>query len=140
MTDQHATAAGQPTFPPGRYGRRRGGRPPRRGLTALMFVLVIVASLGIGYRLYEQYGTPDYTPRILSETERTAERVTIRFEVRSRVPKRPGVCLVRARAVDGLVVGSAEVPVPASKRVVKTYTLVTSQRPFIVDIPRCRRA
>jgi hypothetical protein len=106
-------------------------------LTALTFVLVIAASLGIGYRLYVQYGTQDYAPRILAETERTAERVTIRFEVRSSDPGRAGVCLVRARASDGLVVGSAEVPVPAGKRVVQTYTLATSQRAFAVDIPNC---
>ena len=140
MTDQHVTAGRQPTFPPGRYGRRRAARKRRRWLTVLMFVLVLAASVGIGYRLYEQYATPDHAPRILGETERTAERVTIRFEVRSREPDRPGVCLVRARAVDGLVVGSAEVPVPAGKRVVQTYTLVTSQRAFVVDIPRCWRA
>jgi hypothetical protein len=115
-------------------------RKRRRWPTALVFVLVVAASVGVGFRLYVQYGTPTYEPRILAETERTAERVTIRFEVRSREPDRPGICRVRARAVDGLVVGTAEVPVPAGKRVVQTYTLVTSQRAFAVDIPRCHRA
>jgi len=136
VTDQHATAAHPPTFPPGRYGRRRAERPPRRWLTALIFGLVVVASVGIGYRLYAQYGSPDFAPRILSESERTADHVTIRFEVRSN-GERPGVCLVRARAVDGLTIGSAEVRIPAGKRVVQTYTLVTSQRAFAVDIPNC---
>jgi hypothetical protein len=137
VTDQHATAAPGPVFPPGRYGRRRSERKRRPWLTALILGLVLAASAGIGYRLYKQYGSPGYAPRILAETERTANRVTIRFEVRSRHPERPGVCLVRARASDGLVVGSAEVPVPAGKRVVQTYTLVTTQRAFAVDIPNC---
>jgi hypothetical protein len=137
VTDQHATAAAGPVFPPGRYGRRRAERPPRRWLTALILGLVLAASLGVGYRLYLQYGVQDYAPRILAETERTPDRVTIRFEVRSRDPSRAAVCRVRARASDGLVVGSAEVPVPAAKRVVQTYTLVTTQRAFAVDIPNC---
>jgi hypothetical protein len=137
VTDQHATAAPGPVFPPGRYGRRRAERRSRPWLTALVCGLVLAASAGIGYRLYRQYGSPDYAPRILAETERTASQVTIRFEVRSRQPGKPSVCLVRARASDGLVVGSAEVPVRAGKRVVQTYTLVTSQRAFAVDIPNC---
>ena len=137
MTDQHATAARPPTFPPGRYGRRRAERRPRRWLAGLILGLVLAASVGIGYRLYEQYGSPDRAPRILAETERTATHVTIRFEVRGRDGKRPTVCLVRARAADGLVIGSAEVPVPAGTRVVQTYTLVTTQRAFAVDIPNC---
>ena len=138
MTDQHATAPRSgPVFPPGRYGRRRAERPPRRWLTALIFGLVLAASVGIGYRLYKQYGSPDYAPRILAETGHTATQVTIRFEVRSRDPGRPGVCLVRGRASDGLVVGSAEVPVPAGARVVQTYTLVTTQRAVVIDIPNC---
>jgi hypothetical protein len=102
-----------------------------------LFVLVLAASAGIGYRLYEQYGSPDHSPRILAETERTADHVTIRFEVRSRHADRPAVCRVRARALDGSEVGSAEVPVPAGARVVQTYTLATRQRAAVVDIPRC---
>jgi hypothetical protein len=135
VTDQHATAA--PTFPPGRYGRRRAERPRRRWLTVLLFGLVLAASGAIGYRLYEQYGSPDYSSRILAETEHTADHVTIRFEVRSRDDTRPAVCRVRARALDGSEVGSADVAVPAGARVVQTYTLVTSQRAAVVDIPRC---
>jgi hypothetical protein len=137
VTDQHATVERQPTFPPGRYGRRRAERRPRRWLTGLVLAAVLAGSLGIGYRLYVQYGSPPYSPRLLAETERTDTHVTIRFEVRGRDGKRPAVCLVRARAVDGLVVGSAEVPVPAGTRVELTYTLVTTQQAFVVDIPRC---
>ena len=137
MTDQDATAT--PVFPPGRYGRRRAERRRRPWLTVLLGALVMVASAGIGYRLYKQYGDPEHSPRILSESERTADHVTIRFEVRSD-GRNPAVCIVRARAQDGLVVGSAEVAVPAGKRVVQTYTLATRERAFVVDIPKCRRA
>lgn len=137
VTDQDATAA--PVFPPGRYGRRRADRPRRPWLVVLLGVLVMVASAGIGYRLYKQYGDPEHAPRILSESERTADHVTIRFEVRGD-GRNPAVCIVRARAKDGLVIGSAEVPVAAGKRVVQTYTLVTRERAFVVDIPKCRPA
>ena len=137
MTDQDATAT--PVFPPGRYGRRRAERRRRPWLTVLVGALVMVASAGIGYRLYKQYGDPEHSPRILSESERTADHVTIRFEVRSD-GHNPSVCIVRARAQDGLVVGSADVPVPAGKRIVQTYTLATRERAFVVDIPKCRAA
>jgi hypothetical protein len=99
----------------------------------------MVASAGLGYRLYEQYGDPEHSARILSESERTADHVTIRFEVRGD-GRRPAICIVRARANDGLVIGSAEVAVPAGKRVVQTYTLVTRERAFVVEIPKCRPA
>ena len=105
-------------------------------LHPVIFALVLVASLGIGYRLYVQYGSPDFAPRILAESERTADHVTIRFEVRGD-GERAGICLVRARAVDGRTIGSAEVRIPAGKRVVQEYTLVTSQQAFAVDIPNC---
>jgi hypothetical protein len=106
----------------------------------LLATVVAVASAGIGYRLYKQYGDDEYTPLILAETERTADHVTIRFQVRSRSGREPAVCRVRARASDGLVVGSADVPVPAGRRVTQTYTLVTSERAFAVNIPTCRAA
>jgi hypothetical protein len=139
VTDQHATAGQAPAFPPGRYGRRRAERRRRPWLAVVLGTAVAFASAGIGYRLFQQYGNPEHAPRILAETERTDQRVTIRFEVRGD-GRRPAVCFVRARADDGLVVGSAEVPVPAAKRVVQTYTLVTSERAVVVDIPRCRPA
>lgn len=137
MTDQDATAA--PVFPPGRYGRRRAERRRRPWLAVLLGVLVMIASAGIGYRLYKQYGDPEHSARILSESERTADHVTIRFEVRSS-GRTPAICIVRAQAKDGLVIGSAEVPVAAGKRVEQTYTLLTRERAFVVDIPKCRPA
>jgi hypothetical protein len=137
VTDQDATAT--PVFPPGRYGRRRAERRHRPWLVVLVGALVLVASAGIGYRLHRQYGDPEHSARILSESERTADHVTIRFEVRSD-GRNPAICIVRARAKDGLVIGSAEVPVAPGKRVVQTYTLVTRERAFVVDIPKCRPA
>jgi hypothetical protein len=90
--------------------------------------------------MYRQYGDGEYTPVVLSETERAADHVTIRFEVRSRSGRDPAVCHVRARAEDGLVVGAADVPVAAGKRVEQTYTLATTERAFAIDIPQCRAA
>jgi hypothetical protein len=103
----------------------------------VLATVVAVAAAGLAYRLYVQYGDDSYTARILSESERTDDRVTIRFEVRSPSGAGPVTCAVRARSRDGAVVGTAEVPVPAGTRVEKTYTLRTSARAFVVDIPRC---
>ncbi len=138
-TDRDATGVAAPVFPPGRYGRRREPRPPRRWLVFVMASLTAIALGAIGYRLYTLYGNPQFTPLVLAETERTADHVTVRFEVRSD-GREPALCLVRARAADGLVVGSAEVPVPAARRTTQTYTLATRERAFVVDIPRCRPA
>jgi Domain of unknown function (DUF4307) len=140
VTDLNATTVPTPLFPPGRYGRRRAPRRPRRWLAVLLATLVAVASGGIGYRLYKQYGDKEYTPLILSETERTEDHVTIRFQVRSRSGREPAVCRVRARARDGLVVGASDVPVAAGRRVTRTFTLPTSERAFVVDIATCRTA
>jgi hypothetical protein len=133
------TQVTQPTFPPGRYGRRREPRRPRTWLMVLMAALTAVVMGAVGVRLYDVFGNEEFTPLLLSESERTADHVTIRFEVRSD-GSRPAVCVVRARAKDGLVVGVADVPVPAGERVKVDYTLSTSQRAFVVDIPSCRRA
>lgn len=135
-----ARVAATDVFPPGRYGRRRSGRKRRPWLVAVLAGLVVLGTTGLAYRLYAQYGDGDFTTRILAETERTDDRVTIRFEVQSRDGAHPATCLVRARARDGLVIGSAEVPVPAGKRVERSYTLSTSARTFVVEIPRCWRA
>jgi hypothetical protein len=138
VTEQNGTAAPAPAFPPGRYGRRREPRRRRPWLVAVLAGLVVLASLGLAYRLYRQYGDVAHVPRILSERERTDTHVTIRFEVVRRNADEPAVCHVRARARDGLVVGQADVTVPAGRRVELTYTLATTQRAFAVDIPRCR--
>ncbi len=106
----------------------------------LLATVVAAASGAVGYRLYRQYGDHEFTPLILAETERTDDRVTIRFQVRSRSGREPALCRVRARASDGRVVGAADVPVPAGRRVTQTFTLVTSARAFVVEIPTCRVA
>jgi len=136
----HMTHATQPTFPAGRYGRRREPRRPRPWLTVLLAALTAVVLGVVGLRLYDVFGNDAHTPLLLSESERTDDHVSIRFEVRSRAGAGPAVCVVRARARDGLVVGVADVPVPAGERVRVDYTLLTSARAFVVDIPSCRSA
>jgi hypothetical protein len=129
-----------PTFPPGRYGRRRQPRPPRRWLTALLAVVVALAFGGIAYVLFLRYGNPDYEATVLAETDRTDASVTVRFVVLSRPGTGPASCRLRARAADGAVVGTADVAVPAGRRVVHTYTLATTARSTATEVPTCRRA
>ena len=100
---------------------------------------VVLVTLGVAVRLYLQYGRPDHDPRVLAVSHKQDESVTVRFEVRQRDAK-PGVCRVRARAVDGSTVGSADVRTPAGSTVDVTFTLTTSQRAAAVDVPACRRA
>ena len=128
MTDQDATAT--PVFPPGRYGRRR---EPNAGAARGWPSLVGVAGHGrVGWHrrtaCTSSTATRDHAPRILSESERD-DRSRSRSGSRSRGDGRdPTVCVVRGRANDGLVVGSARrCRCRPAKRVVQTYTLVTTR-------------
>jgi hypothetical protein len=102
--------------------------------------VVTIAATALAFRLYRIYGDPPYAGRVLAETELTDTSVTVRFEVRSRSGTQPGVCRVRARGFDGGEVGAADVEVPAGKVVEHTYTLPTTARSALVDIPGCAAA
>ncbi|MGS2614334.1 DUF4307 domain-containing protein [Micromonospora sp. LZ34] len=143
MTETHATIPpGTPVFPPGRYGRRREpGR--RRPLLAALLAVVLVALLGlVTVRLYRQYGDPNYKAQVITYTGITDTQVLVDFRV--TVPDGgSAVCVLRARDRAGAEVAREEVTVsaPSGERHVTTrHRLVTSARPFIGEVLRCRPA
>ncbi|MFG3697444.1 DUF4307 domain-containing protein [Micromonospora sp. NPDC047620] len=141
MTETHATIPpGAPAFPPGRYGRRREpGR--RRPLLAALLVVVLVAVLSlVTVRLYRQYGDPNYDAQVITYTGITDSHVLVDFRV--IVPEGgSAVCLLRARDRAGAEVAKEKVTVtarPGQRQVTAQHRLVTSARPFIGEVVRCR--
>ncbi|MFG3419471.1 DUF4307 domain-containing protein [Micromonospora sp. NPDC047730] len=141
MTETHATLPpGAPAFPPGRYGRRREpGR--RRPLLAALLVIALVAVLSlVTVRLYRQYGDPNYDAQVITYTGITDSQVLVDFRV--TVPEGgSAVCLLRARDRAGAEVAKEKVTVtarPGQRQVTTQHRLVTSARPFIGEVVRCR--
>ena len=126
----------EPTFPAGRYGRRREPRPRRRWLTVVLAVIAAVAGVGLSVRLYQQYGQPDYIPTVTRFYDITDEGVTVEFDVRKPADE-SATCRVRARARSGEEVGLAEVDVATGSPVRTTYRLATSKKPVTVEVPAC---
>ncbi|MEU5949527.1 DUF4307 domain-containing protein [Micromonospora sp. NPDC047465] len=141
MTETHATLLpGAPAFPPGRYGRRRE-RGRRRPLLAALLVIALVAALSlVAVRLYRQYGDPNYDAQVITYTGITDSQVLVDFQV--TVPEGgSAVCLLRARNRAGAEVAREEVTVtarPGQRQVTAQHRLVTSARPFIGEVVRCR--
>jgi hypothetical protein len=126
-------------FPPGRYGRRREPVRRRRGVGLAALGVVVTLTALIAVKLYGQYGTAAYTPTVLELTNLTDRSVTVEFKI-----AKPGggtaTCTLDALAVDGSIVGTAQVPVPAGTDVTVTYTVATTSRPYVADVPSCRPA
>jgi hypothetical protein len=102
-------------------------------------VAVVVAITGlVAVKLYSQYGGPQYSPTVLSLTNVTNSTVTVRFRLDK--PNPPAVCTVNAEARDGTILGTAQVPAPAGTAVTVTYTVTTSARPYIAEVPVCHAA
>jgi hypothetical protein len=127
-----------PTFPPGRYGRRREPRPARRGRATLVAVVGAIVGLALAIVLYQRYGSPDYSPQVL-HFELADNHATVRFEVHKPSDRR-AVCHVRSRNRAGAEVGAADVPVPTGNPVTVTYTLTTTGPPVSAEVPVCRAA
>jgi hypothetical protein len=124
-------------FPPGRYGRRRSPRPRRTWLLVLVAALIGAAAVGLTVRLYRQYGNPDHSGDITAVTERTADRITVRYEVRNRPGTGPATCHLRALDDSGGIVGEADFAVAAHRRVTGAFTLPVTSRPTRVELVRC---
>jgi hypothetical protein len=127
-----------PTFPPGRYGRRREQRSGRRVSTVVFAVVGVLVGLLLAITLYQRYGRPDYRPQVV-HFELAPDHVTLTFEVHKR-DDAPAVCRVRSRDRAGAEIGAADVPVPAGNPVTVTYTLKTKGQPVSAEVPKCRAA
>ncbi len=123
-------------FPPGRYGRRRTPHRRRRWVTGLVAGLVVLAGLGISLRLYVQYGRPAFSPRVVSVTPDGEDAVLVIFEVAKRGTG-PAVCRLRALTYDVEEIAAVDVAVPAGRRVTVAHRLVTTERPYTVQVSSC---
>ena len=141
--ERRGTAVAQtPTFPSGRYGRRRDPAHQRRVRWVAYGLAIAVAGLGllIAVKLYRQYAQAPYQVNIISVTNLTDTGFTVTFDVRLPAGQ-PAVCTVRGHTREGEEVGRAEVSVPAgapgetTTRV--TYTLRTTKRPVTGEVPGC---
>jgi hypothetical protein len=130
-----------PTFPAGRYGRRRDpARGRRRWITAALAAILVGACVLIAVKLFQQYAQAPYRVRIISVTDLSDTAVTVTFEV-TRPAGAATVCTVLAHSRGGEQVGRATVPVGADdpdETVVRvTYTLPTKKRPVTGEVPGC---
>ena len=130
-------------FPPGRYGRRRDPQR-RRWAPVVIGIVVLLGGLAVSVKLYRQYGAEPYQVRVVSVSEFTDASVTMVFEVHAPAGS-DALCVIRARNRAGAEVGRAEVtvrgPAPAGADgwIPTTYTLVTSGRGFVAEVPGCRQ-
>lgn len=127
----------QPTFPPGRYGRRRDPAARRRRrvvVVALAALFVAIGALAL-VKVYRQYLRAPFAVGTVDVGGLTDTGVTVTFEVRKPADA-AAVCTVRARGNGGEEVGRARVEVPAGTTRI-TYTLVTTKPPVTADVPGC---
>jgi hypothetical protein len=132
------TRATTPVFPPGRYGRRRDGR--RRLLVPLVFgAIVLTVSAMFAFRLYDQYGDPDYDSQIIGWSVSSDTLVTVNFRV--RVPAGGSAdCVLRARSYEGAEVGRRTVTVRPADDATTTEvseTVPTTSRAAVGEVLSC---
>jgi hypothetical protein len=126
----------QPTYPPGRYGRRRE-TGLRRGRTALVGITGALVGLVLALVMFNRYQSR-YEPQVL-RFETTDRSATVQFHV-THQGERDLDCQVRSRARDGGVVGTATVRVPAGVNGPVTHTLTTTRAPVSAEVTVCRAA
>jgi hypothetical protein len=127
-----------PTFPPGRYGRRRSPAPARKPVVALLAVGLLAVLVFFGVRLYRAYGDGDYSAEVTRFTT-SDSAVDLEFIVRLPAGGR-AECVVRARNAAGLEIGRATIPVAAGadpSRTVATYRLITRGTPVTGEVTAC---
>ncbi|WP_250001090.1 DUF4307 domain-containing protein [Actinoplanes sp. M2I2] len=133
------TRTTEPVFPPGRYGRRRSGRR-RPVVPIVVLALVVIGSLLLSFRLFQQFGQTDYEPQIVGWSEPSDAVLSIEFKV--RVPAGGAAeCVLRARDYDGFEVGRRTVVVRASGNettIDAKETVPTTARASVGDVPSCR--
>ena len=131
---------GQPefTFPPGRYGRRRAPRRPRRLVFAVVLALVLAAGLAITFKLYDTYTANKVHSRVMGFTVVSDNAVRVQFEINKKSGSE-ATCVVRARSRDGAEVGRAQFVVAADSPATVVYTLTTSKKAVTGEVLGCKR-
>ncbi|MGW5384756.1 DUF4307 domain-containing protein [Nocardia sp. NPDC003963] len=122
-----------------RYGRR-GARPNRRMIGALLTGLVVLAGVGIAYLGWAQFGPKDIESEELGYTVLDDSSVEVQIRLTRDDPSKPVVCLVRAMSRDLQEVGRREVLVQPTERdkTVKVSTVVeASERPASAAVYTC---
>jgi Domain of unknown function (DUF4307) len=131
-----------PVFPPGRYGHRRdpAAQRRRRVVAIVLAAVTVLIGLGIAVKLYQQYAASPYQVSNLTRTNLSDSSFTVRFTVST--PAGQGArCTVVGTSRDGHEVGRAEVDVPpkgpSDTSIDVTYTLATTARADVGDVPGC---
>jgi hypothetical protein len=128
----------QPTFPPGRYGRRRTPGASAKPLVAALAAVLLAVLTFFGFRLYRAYGDQDYSAEV---TRFTTSDSAVDVEFMVRLPEGGQArCVVRARDAAGLEVGRATVDVSAGtepERTIAKYRLVTRGKPVTGELAGC---
>jgi uncharacterized protein DUF4307 len=131
-------SADQPTFPPGRYGRRRTPGSNAKPLVIVLSVAALALLTFFGFRLYTAYGDKNYSAEV---TRFTTSDGAVDMEFIIRLPEGGKArCVVRARDKSGSEIGRATVDVSAGaepKRTVATYRLVTKGKPVTGELAGC---
>lgn len=102
--------------------------------------LVVAGGAAIAVKLYNQYENAPYQVTIVAVTDIGDHGVTVTFDV-TTPPGGGATCTVQAHTREGEEVGSAQVsvapgaPDQTTTRVV--YTLPTTKRPMVGEVPGC---
>jgi hypothetical protein len=122
-----------------RYGRR-GARPDRRLIGAVLTGVVVLAGVGIAYLGWAKFGPKDIESEQLGYTVLDDSSVEVEIRLTRADPSKPVVCLVRAMSRDLTEVGRREVLVQpsAEEKTVRVSTVVrASERPASAAIYTC---
>ncbi|MGH3429892.1 MAG: DUF4307 domain-containing protein [Mycobacteriales bacterium] len=125
-----------PTFPAGRYGRRREPGRSWRPVMVLLLIVVLAATVGVTLRLYTTYSADVIHNHVTAFTVVSDHEVHVQFTVQKDSDSAV-TCSIRARARDGETVGQAEVVVPAHSPETTNYTLVTRKKAITGEVLRC---
>ncbi len=126
-----------PKLPEGRYGRRTSRPAPRWG-RPLLFALVVLAGVVVAVVGYRNLADQPIEGKRLGFELHDGNAVTLRFEVARDDPGRPGMCIVRARSLDGTETGRREVYIPAAQgRIAVTTVIRTSRPPVTAEVYGC---
>jgi Domain of unknown function (DUF4307) len=106
----------------------------------VLAAVTLLAGVGIAVKLYQQYAAAPYQVSNITTTQLTDSSFTVRFTVGTPAGK-GATCTIVGHTHDGREVGRAEVDVPpkgpSDTSIDVTYTLTTTARAVIGEVPGC---